>query len=80
MRRKRWRRAPETEVPLPLRRGFDVIFARYDSVGRQDCFMSPIVVGLIKLLEALFVVGMLGSLAVLAVSLIEDVEVILDRD
>ena len=42
--------------------------------------MNPIVAVFIKLLEGLFVVGMLGSLAVLAVSLVEDVEVILDRD
>jgi len=42
--------------------------------------MNPIVVALIKLLEGLFVIGMLGSLAVLAVSLVEDVEVILDKD
>ena len=42
--------------------------------------MNPLVTASIKLLEALFVIGMLGSLAVLAVSLVEDVEVILDRD
>ncbi len=42
--------------------------------------MNPIVVVLIKLLEGMFVIGMIGSLAVLAVSLVEDVEVILDRD
>lgn len=42
--------------------------------------MNPFVVASIKLLEGLFVIGMLGSLAVLAVSLVEDVEVILDKD
>ena len=42
--------------------------------------MNPLISASIKLLETLFVIGMLGSLAVLAVSLVEDVEVILDRD
>jgi hypothetical protein len=42
--------------------------------------MNPLVTLSIKLLEGLFVIGVLGSLAVLAVSLVEDVEVILERD
>ncbi len=42
--------------------------------------MNPVATVFIKLLEALFVIGALGSLAVLAVSMVEDVEVILERD
>jgi hypothetical protein len=34
----------------------------------------------IRILEALFVIGVLGSAAVFAVATVEDVEVILDKD
>lgn len=42
--------------------------------------MNPVVTLSIKLLEGLFVVGVLGSLVVIVMSLVEDVEVILERD
>jgi hypothetical protein len=42
--------------------------------------MNPIVVFLIRLLECLFVVGVVGSLAVFVVSLVEDLEVVMQKD
>jgi hypothetical protein len=41
--------------------------------------MNPVITFLIKLLEAMFVVGVLGSLAVIAVTTVEDIEVVLDK-
>jgi hypothetical protein len=42
--------------------------------------MNPLVTFFIELLEALFVIGVLGTVCVLAVAMVEDVEVILDKD
>jgi hypothetical protein len=42
--------------------------------------MNPIVTFFIELLETLFVIGVLGTVAVLVVATVEDVEVILDKD
>jgi hypothetical protein len=42
--------------------------------------MNALVSISIRVLEALFVIGVLGSLAVFVVATVEDVEVILDKD
>ena len=60
--------------------GVKAMVGRSESCSPKVNHMGTLLTLSIRLLEFLFVIGILGSAAVIAVTTIEDVEVILDKD